>query len=120
MRVHVLTIALAAATVALAQDHATRISQVIDKAMNPLPAGFKGTVVGYLDDVGPVYKPYGIATVDGTVAMNEKTMFGIGSASKLFAATLLALANGKGLALNTPVLSLLPPQAVITPAQNRY
>jgi len=120
MRAQVLTIAVALATVALAEGHTARISQIIDQAMNPLPAGFKGTIVGYLDDFGPVYKPYGIATVDGTVAMNEKTMFGIGSASKLFAATLLALANEKGLALNTPVLSLLPPQAVITPAENRY
>ena len=31
--------------------------------MNPLPPGLKGTVVGFLDDFGPVYKPYGIATV---------------------------------------------------------
>ena len=51
-----------------AQDHAMQIAQIIDEAVNPsqLPKGFKGMVVGYLDDFGPAYKSYGIATVDGT------------------------------------------------------
>lgn len=63
------------------------VSQIIDLAVNPsqLPAGFKGLVVGYLDDFGPVYKSYGVATVDRTVTLDEKMLFGIGSLTKLFA-----------------------------------
>ena len=102
-------------------DRAAAVSKIIDTAVDPahLPTGFKGTMIGYLDDYGIVYKPYGVATVDGTVAMNERTVFGIGSATKLFAATLLAIANQKGLALNTPVVSLLPPENIAS-TQNRY
>jgi len=35
-------------------------------------------IIGYLDDFGPVYKTYGVATVDETVPLNEKTLFGSG------------------------------------------
>lgn len=107
---------------AAALDRASHVTQVIDQAVNPaqLPAGYMGIVVGYLDDFGPVYKSYGKATVDGTVPLNEKTMFGVGSVTKLFAATLLAVANVKGLPLTTATLTLLPPQVQITPAENRY
>jgi len=103
-------------------DYNGHITQIIDQAINPsqFPSGFKATMVGYLDDFGSVYRPYGAATVDGTVPLNENTIFGIGSATKLFAATLLGVANGKGLALTTPVLSLLPSQTLITPKENRY
>jgi uncharacterized protein (TIGR03437 family) len=67
-----------------------------------------------------VYRTYGVATVDGTVPLDEKTLFNIGSDTKLFTATLLAIANEKGLDLKTPVLSLLPSQNVITSTDNRY
>jgi uncharacterized protein (TIGR03437 family) len=104
-----------------AQDHAARIGKIIDQAVNPLPSGFKGMIVAYLDSQGPpVYKTYGIATTDGTVPLNEKTIFGVGSMTKLFAATLLGIANGAGLPLNTPARTLLPPSVVIAPTQNRY
>ena len=64
-------------------DRANYVAKAIDQAVNPskLPIGFKGMIVGYLDDFGPVYKTYGIATVDGAVALNERTLFGIGSAT---------------------------------------
>jgi len=98
-----------------------QIQQIIDQAVGALPAGFKGMIVGYLDSNGPaVYKTYGVATVDGSVPLNEKTIFGIGSASKLFAATLLAVANTKGLSLTTPALSLMPPGYTIPSSENRY
>jgi CubicO group peptidase (beta-lactamase class C family) len=105
-----------------ASDHARYVAEVIDQAVNPahLPQGFKGMMVGYLDDFGPVYVPYGVATVDGTVPLNETTLFGIGSLSKLFTATLLAVANREGLALDTSLVSLLPPQISMTSQENRY
>jgi len=127
-----LLVAMATLSVAVAQpvkrsqasasDHASYVSQVIDQVVNPsqLPAGFKGIMIGYLDNFGPVYKSYGVATLDGTVPLNEKTMFGIGSLTKLFTATLLGLANEKGLALETPALLLLPPQFSVAPTENRY
>jgi CubicO group peptidase (beta-lactamase class C family) len=87
---------------------------------NPLPAGFKGMMVGYLDEFGPVYKAYGIATVDGTVPMNEKTLFGIGSVTKTLTATLLAIADNQGLPLATPARSLLPSPITIPAGANRY
>jgi len=99
---------------------ASYVAQVIDQAATPAPAGMGGMIVGYLDDFGAVYRTYGAATVDGTVPLNEKTLFGIGSDTKLFAATLLAIANEKGLDLNTAGRSLLPAQNVITPSENRY
>lgn len=114
---------LAAANAQLVNPTAARaayVSQVIDQAANPLPSGMGGMIIGYLDDFGTVYKTYGAATVDGTVPLNEKTLFAIGSDTKLFSATLLAIANQKGLDLKTPVLFLLPGQNVITPTENRY
>jgi uncharacterized protein (TIGR03437 family) len=102
-------------------DHTARIGQIIDQAVNPLPTGFKGMIVAYLDSFGPpVYKTYGIATQDGTVPLNEKTIFGVGSMTKLFAANLAAIANVQGLPLTTPARTLLPPAVVMAPTQNRY
>src|SRR5271154_5297760 len=85
--------ALSAQSVNPTAARAAYVSQVIDQAANPAPSGMMGMVVGYLDDFGPVYRTYGVATTDGTVPLNEKTMFAIGSDTKLFAATLLAIAN---------------------------
>jgi uncharacterized protein (TIGR03437 family) len=119
-------IALAAlATIISAQpnvDRANYINQLIDQAVNPsaLPAGYGAIMVGYLDDFGKVYKGYGKPTVDGTVALNEKTIFGVGSLTKMFTATLLAIANTKGLALNTPLLNLMPGSVTIPSTANRY
>ena len=98
------------------------IKNLIDQSVNPgeLPAGYGSIMVGYLDQFGTVYKGYGQPTVDGTVALNEKTVFGIGSLTKLFAATLLGVANTKGLDLATPVLSLLPSGVTIPASANRY
>jgi len=69
---------LFACSCSAAISRADYVAQVIDGAVNPgqLPAGFKGMVIGYLDDFGPVYKAYGIATVDGTVRLDEHTLFG--------------------------------------------
>src|SRR5581483_5251112 len=77
------------------------INTLIDQSVNPgqLPQGYGAVMIGFQDQFGPVYKGYGQPTVDGTVALNEKTVFGIGSLTKLFAATLLGIANTKGLAL---------------------
>lgn len=99
---------------------ASYVAQVIDQAATPAPAGMGGMIIGYLDDFGMVYRTCGAATVDGTVPLNEKTLFGIGSDTKLFAATLLAIANEKGLDLRMDARSLLPAQNVITPSENRY
>ncbi len=103
------------------QDRANYISQLIDQIVNPsqLPSGYGAIEVGYLDDLGPVYKSYGKATVDGTVPLNERTLFGIGSLTKLFAATLFGIANTKGLGLDTLASSLLPVQDPIPAAANR-
>ncbi|HEY6346728.1 MAG TPA: serine hydrolase [Bryobacteraceae bacterium] len=131
MRAHAAKALLAILTTAAAQAQnpspaanrqAAYVSQVIQRAVaqNPPPPGFKGMMIGYLDDFGPVYMPYGVATDDGTVPMNEKTIFGIGSVTKLFAATLLAIANERGLPLASPVLPLLPSSASIPPGNNRY
>jgi hypothetical protein len=88
VRAHVLIFTLLAfAHLALSQpkvttgaDHTARIGQIIDDNVKPLPASVKGMIVAYLDGFGPpVYKTYGIATADGTVALNEKTVFGVGS-----------------------------------------
>ena len=101
---------------------AAYIKNLIDQSVNPgeLPAGYGSIMVGYLDQFGTVYKGYGQPTVDGTVALNEKTVFGIGSLTKLFAATLLGVANTKGLDLATPVLSLLPSGVTIPASANCY
>jgi CubicO group peptidase (beta-lactamase class C family) len=98
------------------------VIHLIEQAVrnNPLPAGFKGMKIGYLDDFGPVYKAYGIATENGTVAINEKTVFGIGSGTKTFTATLLAIADTQGLPLATPARSLLPSTITIPAGANRY
>jgi uncharacterized protein (TIGR03437 family) len=129
VRAHVLIFTLLAfAHLALSQpkvttgaDHTARIGQIIDDNVKPLPASVKGMIVAYLDGFGPpVYKTYGIATADGTVALNEKTVFGVGSMTKLFAGTLAAIANVQGLPLNTPTRTLLPPNVVMAPTQNRY
>ena len=98
------------------------VIHLIEEAVrdNPLPARFKGMVIGYLDAFGPVYKAYGIATVDGTVPMNERTVFGIGSVTKTFTATLLAIADTQGLVLATPARSLLPSTITIPAGANRY
>src|SRR5438874_6778153 len=103
-------------------DRANYISQLIDQAVNPstLPSGYGAVMVGYLDDFGPVYKSYGKATQDGTIALNEKTLFGAGSLTKVFTATLLGIANTKGLDLATPAVNLLPGQNPIQPTANRY
>jgi uncharacterized protein (TIGR03437 family) len=113
-------VAADAQSVSPAAARASYVSQVIDQAATPAPAGMTGMIIGYLDDFGAVYRTYGAATVDGTVALNEKTLFAIGSNSKVFAATLLAIANEKGLDLKTPVFSMLPSQDVITSKENRY
>src|SRR5579872_584674 len=107
---------------AASSARAAYIAQLIDQAVNPsqLPASYGAIAVGYLDQFGTVYKFYGQATVDGTVPLNEKTMFGIGSLTKVFTATLFAVANTKGLALDSPALQLLPSQVSIPSADNRY
>ncbi len=102
-------------------DRSAYVSQIIDGAVNSpqLPSGFKGMIIGYFDDFGAVYKSYGVASADHTVALNEKTLFGVGSVTKLFSATLLAIANEKGLDLATPVASLLPSASAVPSTANR-
>lgn len=120
MRASVCLFLIAAAADAQTSARSSYVAQVIDQAATPPPAGMGGMIIGYLDDFGAVYRTYGAATVDGTVPLNEKTMFGIGSDTKLFAATLLAIANEKGLDLKTAVRTLLPAQDMVPSNENRY
>src|SRR5450432_550473 len=79
------------------------ISRVIDQTVSAagLPTGYGALVIGYRDDFVTVYKTYGQATVDGTVPLNENTLFGAGSLTKLFTATLMGVASNRGLSLDT-------------------
>ncbi len=82
---------------------ATAISTAVDPA-HP-PAGAKGLVVGYLDPSSvPTYAGYGVAVTSATVPPDEHTIFGIGSLTKVFTATMLGLtAVHDPAVLTTPV-----------------
>ena len=99
------------------------ISRAIDDAVTAagLPSGYGSLVVGYRDDSVTVYKTYGQATVDGTVPLDENTLFfGLGSLTKLFTATLAGTAHNRGLPLDTPAASLLPAGLSLPSSANRY
>ena len=98
------------------------ISRVIDDAVTAasLPSGYGALVIGYRDDSVTIYKTYGQATVDGTVPLNENTLFGVGSLTKLFTATLVGVASNRGLSLDTPAATLLPVDVPLPSSANRY
>jgi D-alanyl-D-alanine-carboxypeptidase/D-alanyl-D-alanine-endopeptidase len=69
----------------------------------------KGLAVGVIDREGRDVFGYGI-TADGGEAPDARTVFEIGSVSKTFTATLLAIAvEGREVRLDQPVRELLPP-----------
>jgi CubicO group peptidase (beta-lactamase class C family) len=84
------------------QTPANAINAAVDPA-HP-PAGVKGLMVAYVDPSNaPTYEGYGVATTGGTTP-DEHTLFGIGSLTKLFTATLLGrLAVQDSSILTTPV-----------------
>jgi CubicO group peptidase (beta-lactamase class C family) len=83
------------------QSPSTAITNAVDPS-HP-PSGVKGLMVGYVDPSNAAtYKGFGVATTGGTTP-NEHTLFGIGSLTKLFTATLLGR-----LAVQTPSILTSP------------
>ncbi len=75
-------------------------------------------VVGWIDEHGPRVVSYGRTRRDGDTAADGKTMFEIGSVSKVFTSLLLALAVERGeMKLDDPVAKYLPPEAKV-PTRN--
>jgi len=93
---------------------AATATEAIDSAVDPAhpPTGAKGLMVAYIGPDGlPTYKSYGLATEDGTVPLNENTLFGVGSLTNVFTGTLLGVATVHDPALLTksiPVPNGLP------------
>jgi CubicO group peptidase (beta-lactamase class C family) len=73
----------------------------------------KGLAVGVIDREGRDVFGYGI-TADGGEAPDARTVFEIGSVSKTFTATLLAIAvEAKEVRIDQPVRELLPPEVKV-------
>ena len=76
-----------------------------------------GIVIGVVTDQGTSFYAYGARSVAGGAAVDETTLFEIGSVGKLFTALLLADAVERGdVSLEDPIDNDLPPQ-VVPPSQ---
>ena len=51
--------------------------------------------------------------------LNENTLFGVGSLTKVFTATMLGVASNRGLSLDTPAATLLPFDVTLPSGANR-
>ncbi len=75
-------------------------------------------VVGWVDEHGSRVIPYGRTTRDSGTAADDRTMFEIGSVSKVFTSLLLAIAVEKGeVKLDDPLEKYVPPGTRV-PARN--
>lgn len=77
-----------------------------------------GIVVGFIDNDAVEYYSYGNTAIENGTAVNEESVFEIGSISKTFTATLLALKVNSGeMNLDDPISKYLP-KTVKTPTRN--
>ena len=77
-----------------------------------------GIVVGYIDDQNIDYYSYGNTAIENGTPVNKKSVFEIGSISKTFTATILAIKviNGE-MSLDDPISKYLP-KTVKVPTKN--
>ena len=88
----------------LPKEVVSNIEQRIEYGLNP------SIVVGLVNKKGPVYYNFGNKTIDGA-AVDEHSIYEIGSISKVFTAILLADAVEKGLVnIDDPISKHLPPE----------
>ena len=93
------------------------IRQILRRRIDERERGV-GIVVGWVDEHGARVVGYGQTKREGGSAVDGKTMFEIGSVSKVFTSLLLALAVEKGeVKLDDPVQKYLPPE-VKMPTRN--
>ena len=92
----------------LSSDVIKNIEKRIEYGMNP------SIVLGVVDKKGPVYYSYGNKTIGGE-AVDEHSIYEIGSISKVFTAILLADAVEKGVVNLDDPISLHLPQGVNIP-----
>ena len=77
-----------------------------------------GIVIGYINGDSVDYYSYGNTAIENGVAVNEASVFEIGSISKTFTATLLALkVNSGAMNLDDPISKYLP-KSVKVPTRN--
>ncbi|WP_452224778.1 serine hydrolase [Lacinutrix chionoecetis] len=88
------------------------IQSRVDNQMNA------GIVVGYIEGDDVAYYSFGKTALNKGTAVNEETVFEIGSISKTFTTTLLALKVNSGeMSLDDPISKYLP-KGVKTPTRN--
>ena len=91
----------------LPDDVVSTVEKRIDLGLNP------GIVIGIIDKEGPHYFNFGTKSSRGG-AVNEHTIYEIGSITKVFTATLLSQQVNEGkLKLDDPIRNYLPPQVKI-------
>ena len=96
----------------LPEEVVANVQLRIDNGINP------GIVIGILDADGPRYFSFGVKSLKTHEAVDEHSIFEIGSISKTFTGTILAdmVLRGK-LQLEDPLQSLLP-EDVMAPTRN--
>ncbi len=102
--------ALSMAGPAVAQPMADLPDDVVEVIAARVDGGrYVGVVVGIVTAEGPRYYSYGSTTLSGDQAIDEHTVFEIGSITKVFTAILLAdMAQRGEVALDDPIASYLP------------
>lgn len=111
-----LLLAIAGTGIARADDSPQAIQKILQERVD-LGKKTPGIVVGIVDEKGPRVAAYGKTAADGA-PVDGNTVFEIGSATKVFTATLLADMVRRGeVALDDPVAKYLP-ATVKVPSRN--
>ena len=106
--------------IALLSAQSATLPPAIERAIRGrIDAGVHvGIVVGIIDSTGPRYFSFGRRSAQSSVAVDEDTVFEIGSISKVFTSILLAdMVEKGGLSLEQPIQKVVP-ESIRVPAHS--